>query len=82
MFLIPKNSLKNFDPERCCFVLNEFAAAEFSSAVEMLFAAKNINDQKLSEGFIRHALDEYKHCTIFTNIKNKIILEYKINKKN
>ena len=81
MFLIPKNSLKNFDPERCCFVLNEFAAAEFSSAVEMLFAAKNINDQKLSEGFIRHALDEYKHCTIFTNIKNKIILEYKINKK-
>ena len=81
MFLIPKSNLKNFDPERSCFVLNEFAAAEFSSAVEMLFAAKNINDQKLSEGFIRHALDEYKHCTIFNNIKNQIILEYKINKK-
>ena len=81
MFLIPKSSLENFDPERCCFVLNEFAAAEFSSAVEMLFAAKNINDQKLSGGFIRHALDEYKHCTIFTNIKNQIIFDYKINKK-
>ena len=39
--------------------------------------AKNIND---FTGFIRHALDEYKHCTIFTNIKNKIILEYKIKK--
>jgi len=81
MFLIPKSNLKNFEPERCCFVLNEFAAAEFSSGVEMLFAAKNINNQKLSEGFIRHALDEYKHCTIFNNIKNQIILEYKINKK-
>jgi len=47
----------------------------------MLFAAKNINNKKLSDGFIRHALDEYKHCIIFTNIKNQIILDYKINKK-
>ena len=81
MFLIPKNSFKKFDPERSCFVLNEFAAAEFSSAVEMLFAAKAVNNKKLSNGFIRHALDEYKHCFIFTKIKNQIILEYKINKK-
>jgi len=81
MFLIPKSSFKKFDPERSCFVLNEFAAAEFSSAVEMLFAAKAVNNKKLSDGFIRHALDEYKHCFIFTNIKNQIISEYKINKK-
>ena len=81
MFLIPKSSFKKFDPERSCFVLNEFAAAEFSSAVEMLFAAKAVNNKKLSDGFMRHALDEYKHCFIFTNIKNQIILEYKINKK-
>ena len=81
MFLIPKNSLKKFDPERSCFVLNEFAAAEFSSALEMLFAAKNVGNKKLSIGFIRHALDEYKHCSIFTTIKNQIILEYNINKK-
>ena len=67
MFLIPKSSFKKFDPERSCVVLNEFAAAEFSSAVEMLFAAKVVNNKKLSEGFIRHALDEYKHCFIFTN---------------
>tara|TARA_B100001094_G_scaffold312960_1_gene350209 strand:+ start:374 stop:1090 length:717 start_codon:yes stop_codon:yes gene_type:complete len=81
MFLIPKSNLKKFDPERCCFVLNEFAAAEFSSAVEMLFAAKIVNNKKLSRGFIRHALDEYKHCFIFIDIKNQIILEHQINKK-
>ena len=81
MFLIPKSNLKNFDPERCCFVLNEFAAAEFASGLEMLYAAKNINDKELSEGFIRHALDEYKHSFIFNNLKNQIVSEYKINKK-
>jgi len=81
MFLIPKSNFKKFDPERSSFVLNEFAAAEFSSAVEMLFAAKVVGNKKLSEGFMRHALDEYKHCIIFTNIKNQIISEYKINKK-
>ena len=81
MFLIPKNSLKKFDPERSCFVLNEFAAAEFSSALEMLFAAKTVDNKKLSIGFIRHALDEYKHYSIFTAIKNQIISEYNINKK-
>ncbi len=81
MFLLPKSNLKKFDPERSCFVLNEFAAAEFSSAIEMLFAAKAVDNKNLSNGFIRHALDEYKHCFIFTNIKNQIISEYKINKK-
>jgi hypothetical protein len=81
MFLIPKSNFKKFNPERSCFVLNEFAAAEFSSAIEMLFAAKVVDNKKLSNGFIRHALDEYKHCFIFTSIKNQIISEYKINIK-
>ena len=81
MFLIPKSNFKKFDPERSCFVLNEFASAEFSSAIEMLFAAKVVDNKKLSKGFIRHALDEYKHSSIFTKIKNQIISEYKINKK-
>ncbi len=79
MFLIPKNNLKSFDPERCCFVLNEFSAAEYASALEMLFAAKNVDDLKLSKGFIRHSLDEYKHFSIFTNIKNQISLEHELN---
>ena len=47
MFLIPKNNLNSFDPERCCFVLNEFSAAEYASALEMLFAAKNVDDLKV-----------------------------------
>ena len=81
MFLIPKNNLKSFDPERCCFVLNEFSAAEYASALEMLFAAKNVDDLKLSKGFIRHSLDEYKHFSIFTNIKNQISLEYELNNR-
>ena len=81
MFLIPKTNLKKFNPERSCFVLNEFAAAEFSSAVEMLFAAKDVDDIKLTNGFIKHALDEYDHSFIFTSIKDKIISEYNINKK-
>ncbi len=81
MFLIPKNNLKKFEPLRCCFVLNEFSAAEFASALEMLFAAKNIDDLKLSKGFIRHSLDEYKHFSIFTNIKNQISLEHELNNK-
>ena len=81
MFLIPKTNIKKFDPERCCFVLNEFAAAEFASALEMLYAAKNIGNKKLSKGFIRHALDEYKHSFVFNALKNQIISEHKINKK-
>ena len=81
MFLIPKNNLKSFDPERCCFVLNEFSAAEYASALEMLFAAKNVDDLKLSKGFIRHSLDEYKHFSIFTNIKNQISLEHELNNR-
>ena len=78
MFLIPKSNFKKFDSEICCFILNEFASEEFSSAAEMLFAAKIVNDKKLSDDFIRHALDEYKHCFIFTNIKNQMILLYNL----
>ena len=81
MFLIPKNKLEKFEPFRCCFVLNEFSAAEFASALEMLFAAKHVDDIKLVKGFIRHSLDEYKHFSIFTNIKNQISLEHELNNK-
>ncbi len=73
--------MEKFEPLRCCFVLNEFSAAEFASALEMLFAAKNVDDLKLSKGFIRHSLDEYKHFSIFTNIKNQISLEHELNNK-
>ena len=81
MFLIPKNKLDKFEPFRCCFVLNEFSAAEFASALEMLFAAKHVDDIKLVKGFIRHSLDEYKHFSIFTNIKNQISLDHQLSNK-
>ena len=81
MFLIPKKNIKNFNTEKICFVLNEFSSAEFSSAVEMLFAAKKTNDVKLSISFIKHCLDEYKHYSIFMKIKNKLRKKYKINRK-
>ncbi|MDB3952908.1 hypothetical protein N9452_03380 [Alphaproteobacteria bacterium] len=50
--------------------LNEFSFAEFSSAVEMLQAAKrrDSKDAKMAFGFVKHALDEYKHTAIFRSI--------------
>lgn len=54
----------------------DFAYAEFSSAIEMLQAAKLTNNKKLSKGFIDHSLDEFKHTLFFLrsldtfNIKN------------
>ena len=52
--------------------LHEFSYAEFSSAIEMLQAAKRSKDIKTSKGFIRHALDEYRH----TNLMRLIISKY------
>ena len=50
--------------------LHEFSIAEFSSAIEMLYAAKRQaqTDSKMALGFIRHALDEYKHTDLFRKI--------------
>tara|TARA_Y100001980_G_C14264646_1_gene104862 strand:- start:139 stop:387 length:249 start_codon:yes stop_codon:yes gene_type:complete len=53
MFLIPKSILKSLDSERCCFVANEFFAAKYATALEMLFAAKNVDDLKLRKVFKR-----------------------------
>ena len=50
--------------------LHEFSFAEFSSAVEMLQAAKrrDSKDAKMAFGFVKHALDEYRHTAIFRSI--------------
>ena len=50
--------------------LHEFSIAEYSSAIEMLYAAKSqVNkDPAMAMGFIRHALDEFKHTQLFRNI--------------
>ena len=49
----------------------QFSLAEFSSAIEMLQAAKLVKNQKLKIGFINHALDEYKHTNFFLNLLSK-----------
>ena len=46
----------------------DFALAEFSSAVEMLQAAKKVADKKLALGFLNHSLDEYRHTNFFIEV--------------
>lgn len=66
----------------------DFSYAEFSSAIEMLQAAKLTNNKNLSKGFIDHSLDEYKHTRFFLksldtflgneNYKNKYKFDTKL----
>jgi len=46
----------------------DFALAEFSSAIEMLQAAKLAKSSSLSRGFVNHALDEYRHTEFFRRL--------------
>ena len=48
--------------------LIETMYAEFGSAVEMLYAAHKSKDLKLRVGFIRHAVDEYRHVKLLQKI--------------
>jgi len=53
--------------------LVEFAYAEYGSALEMLAAAKRAKSPKLKIGYIRHALDEYRHTAlIFKVLSNQV----------
>ncbi len=53
--------------------LVEFAYAEYGSALEMLAAAKRAQSPKLKIGYIRHALDEYRHAgLIFKVLSNQV----------
>ena len=46
----------------------DFALAEFSSAIEMLQAAKLVESRALCKGFVNHALDEYRHTEFFRRL--------------
>ena len=62
MILVPeknKNLLKT---------LMEFSYAEYGSALEMLAAAKKTKSPKLKIGYIRHALDEYRHTALLHEV--------------
>ena len=53
--------------------LVEFAYAEYGSALEMLAAAKRAKSPKLKIGYIRHALDEYRHTgLLFQVLSNQV----------
>ena len=62
--LFKKNVSQRVKPKQ----ILDFALAEFSSAIEMLQAAKLVDDERLAIGFIEHALDEYRHTDFFLNI--------------
>ena len=48
--------------------LTDFAYAEFSSAIEMLQAAKATDRKGLALGFVNHCLDEYRHTNFFLKV--------------
>ena len=48
--------------------LNEFAYAEYGSFLEVLALAKKTESPRRKFGFIKHALDEYRHSSLFFNI--------------
>ena len=51
----------------------EFAYAEYGSSLEMLAAAKKAKSSKLKIGYIRHALDEYRHTgLLFQVLSNQV----------
>lgn len=51
----------------------EFAYAEYGSALEMLKAAKDAKSPNLKLGYIRHALDEYRHAgLLFEVLSNQV----------
>ncbi len=60
------------DADRVTQMLCEFSYAEFASGIEMLQAAKYVNDAKLCNGFIHHALDEYRHSGIFKSLSEQV----------
>ena len=63
-----KRNVKGLPLQKVCL---DFALAEFSSAIEMLYASKKVDNPNLAIGFLRHSLDEYRH----TNFFKKLIVE-------
>ena len=51
--------------------LHEFSYAEFSSAIEMIQAAKRCEDTKIANGYIRHSLEEYRHTLLMRCLVSK-----------
>ena len=52
-------------------IIFETACAEFGSALEMLKACKESNQENLAHGYFDHAKDEYEHTKTFLSILSK-----------
>ena len=61
--------------------LVEVAYAEYGSALEMLVAAKKAKSPKLKIGYIRHALDEYRHTGLLVQVLSNQVKEELVNLK-
>jgi hypothetical protein len=48
--------------------LVEFSYAEYGSALEMLYASKNVKSPNLKIGYINHAIDEYRHTRLIYSV--------------
>ena len=53
--------------------LHEYSYAEFSSAIEMIQAAKRCQDTNTAVGYIRHSLEEYRHTHLMRTVISKYI---------
>jgi len=59
--------------------LVEFSYAEYGSALEMLYASKNVKSPNLKIGYINHAIDEYRHTRlIYSVLANQLNINSKL----
>lgn len=60
------------NPGKVSGKLRGFAATELGSARDMMLAAETTSDPKLRRLFFRHAIDEYRHSTMFDAAAKKV----------
>ena len=60
--------------------IENFALAEYGSALDMLIASELTNNKKLKKGYLDHALDEFRHADLFKKhaiqIAKKVHFQY------
>jgi len=74
------NKFKEKSSKKKVEFIENFALAEYGSALDMLIAAELTNNKKLKKGYLDHALDEFRHADLFKKhayqIANKIHFQY------
>ena len=60
--------------------IENFALAEYGSALDMLIASELTDNKKLKKGYLDHAIDEFRHADLFrrhaVKIANKVQFQY------